>query len=179
MSRKVLAAGRDAVSLQALDDRRSEPRHRLRILGQRAIADDRILRIGVNVEDRRVVQRDADRTQLGGEGLSEPRRQRHVAAAPERGHRRPHGERRLEARDASAFLIDADPERELRAERLHVVRQLGHLFGRLDVAREEDDAAQRELAGQRSDLWSDRPAGQAANQQLTDVASNRTGTRTL
>ena len=42
----------------------AEPGDRVGPLGQRAIADDRILRIGVDVEHRRVVERDADRSQL-------------------------------------------------------------------------------------------------------------------
>ena len=82
----------------------------------------------------------------------------------------------LQPRDAAAFLIDAHPERQLGRQRLHVVRQLGHLLGRLDVAREEDDAAERELARERSHLGSDGRAGQAADQQLTDVATDGAGT---
>ena len=130
-------------------------------LRQRAVADDRVLRIGVDVEHRRVVERDADGTQLGGQRCGEPPRQRRVAAAPERGHRRPHRERRLQPRHPPALLIDAHPERQPRRQRLHVVRELGHLLGRLDVARKEDDAAQRELARERSHLGGDRlsPAG--------------------
>ncbi len=72
--------------------------------------------IGVDVEHRRVVERDADGLQLRRQRAREPLGQRDVAAAPERRHRRPLGERRLQPRDAAAFLIDADPERQIRHE---------------------------------------------------------------
>ena len=60
-------------------------------------------------------------------------------------------------------------------QRLDVVRQLGHLLRRLDVAREQDHAAERELARQRSQLRRDRRARQAADQQLADVAADGAG----
>jgi hypothetical protein len=91
---------------------RAEPRHVLGVLRERAIADHRVLRIGVDVEDRRVVEGDADRLQLGGQRAREPLGQRVVAAPPERRHRRPLGERRLQPRDPPAFLIDRHPERQ-------------------------------------------------------------------
>ena len=144
------------VALQRADDRGAEPRDVLGLLRQRAIADDRVLRVGVDVEHRRVVERDADGLQLGGQRAREPLRQRDVAAAAERRHRRPLGERRLQPRDAAAFLIDADPERQLGAPaRCASTRQLGDLLGLGDVAGEQDHAAEAELARQRSAV---RPA---------------------
>jgi hypothetical protein len=44
-----------------------------------------------------------------------------------------------------AFLIDADPGRRRRPERFALGRELGHLLGRLDVAAEQDHAAEVEL----------------------------------
>ena len=61
MTREMLPARGDAVLLQTPDDGGPEPSDALGVLGQRAIADDRVLRIGVNVEDRSVVERDARR----------------------------------------------------------------------------------------------------------------------
>ena len=69
---KVLAAGGDAGALQRPDDRRAEPGDVFGALGQRAIADHRVLRVGVDVEDRRVVERDADGVQLRGERPRKP-----------------------------------------------------------------------------------------------------------
>ena len=105
------------------------------VVGQRAIADDRVLRVGVDVEHRRVVERDADRPQLRGQRRGEPRRQRASPLRPSAAIGGHSVNGASQPRDAPAFLIDADPERQLRRQRLDVVRQLGHLLGRLDVAR--------------------------------------------
>ena len=63
---KVLAAGGNAVVLQTANDRRTELRNAFSRFRQRTIADDRVLRIGVDVEDRGIVQRDAHGLQFGG-----------------------------------------------------------------------------------------------------------------
>ncbi len=111
MPRKVLSACGDAVILQAANNGGAQLPHHRGIVGERAIANDRVLRVGVNVQDGRVVERDADGLEFGGERRGEPRRQRHVACPPQRRHRRPLGERRAQAGDASPFLVDADPQR--------------------------------------------------------------------
>ena len=69
---KVLAAGRDAFACSVSMMHRAEPRDILGRLGQRAVADDRVLRVGVDVEHGRVVERDADRLQLGRQRPREP-----------------------------------------------------------------------------------------------------------
>ena len=138
---------------------------------QGPVADDRVLLVGVDVQHRRVVQGDADGAQFGRQRSREPGRQRLVAAPAQDHHRRPDGERLLEAGHAPALLIDADPQRQRRRELLDVVRELGHLLGGLDVAAEQDHAAERELARQRPHLGGDRRAGQAADEQLTDLAT--------
>ena len=69
---KCFAARGDAFGLQRADDRGAEARDVLGFLRQRAIADHRVLRVGVDVEDRRVVERDADGLQLGGQRAREP-----------------------------------------------------------------------------------------------------------
>ena len=60
---------------------RAEPGDVLGALGQRAIADHRVLRVGEDVEHRRVVERDADGVQLGGERRANRAGERLVAAA--------------------------------------------------------------------------------------------------
>jgi hypothetical protein len=54
------------------------------------------------------------------------------------------------------------------------VRQLGHLFGRRDVAAKERDAAEIELTGERSQLCWNPLALEASNEQLTDVTPDLT-----
>ena len=92
-----------------------EPGDVLGAIGQRTIADRRVRRIGEDVEDRRVVERDPDRRQLGGQRAGKTRREPLVAAPPERRHRRPPRERPLQPGDPAALLVDADPERQLLA----------------------------------------------------------------
>ena len=173
--RKMLAAGGDAGALQLLDDDASEARHNLGPLAERAIANDRIFGIRVNVEDRRVIERDADRRQLGRKRRCKPLRKRRIAASSEHRHRRPHGERRTQPRHAAAFLIDADPGWQLDAKDLRVVREPRHLLGPFDVpqASKQGDAAQIELPGERPHLDRDITAGETTNQQLTDTAAKR------
>ncbi len=145
-------------------------------LAERAIADDGILRVGVDVEHRRVVERDADRFQLRGQRPREPLGQRDVAAAPERRHRRPLGERRLQPRDPPAFLIDAAPTAAGPASsRAASNAQLRHLLGLRDVAREQDHAAQSELARERLQLDGKLVAVEAGDQELADLAPQRAG----
>ena len=158
VSGKVLAARRDPFGLQRADDGAAEPRDLFGIVRQGAIADDRIPGIGVDVEHRRVVERDADRLQLRGQRPGEPLGQADVAAPAEARHRRPLGERRLQPRDAAAFLIDAHPERQIRHEPGRLVAQLRHLLRLCDVPREENHAAEPELARERPELDGQLPA---------------------
>ena len=138
-------------------------------LAEGAIADDGVLRVRVDVEDGRVVQVDADCRELGRQRLSEAPRELLVAAAPERTHRGPLGERALQTRDAPAFLVDAHPERQLTPESTRLPCELGHLRRLDDVAREEDDAAEIELTSQRLEVGGQRVAVEARDQQLPDV----------
>ena len=110
--------------------------------------------------------------QLGGERPREPLGERLVAAAPERQHRRPHRERRLQSRDPPALLVDAHPKRQLLRERLRVARHLGHLIRGHDVAREENDPAEIELARERPEVRRDGIAGEPGNRELADVTTN-------
>ena len=99
--------------LQAANDRGAQPRDVLRFLRERAIADHRILRVGVDVEHRRVVERDADGFQLGGQRPREPLRE---AASPLRpsvaiGGHSVNGAFSRATRPP--FLIDAHPQRQI------------------------------------------------------------------
>ena len=129
------------------------------------------LRIGVDVEHRRVVERDADGGELARERAAESFGQRLGAGAAEHRHRRPARERLLQPRDAAALLVDADPRRHRAPERLDLSGELGDLLRRLDVAAEENRAAEIELARQRAQLRRDRRSREAADQQLADLTS--------
>ena len=163
---KMLAAGGDALPLQGPDDDRAEPGDVLRSPGQGPIANHGILRIGENVEHRSEVEGDAHGAKLGGQGSRKPLRQFLVTTPPERVHGRPQRERRPEPRHAAPLLIDADPERELPRQRLRLARDLGDLLRGLDVAREEDDAAEIELLRQCAEIGWDTVAGKPRDREL-------------
>ncbi len=151
------------------DDRAPQTRDVLGPLRQRAIADDRVVGIRQDVEHGRVVERDADRLQLGRQRRREALGETLVAAPSERVHRRPHGKGRLETRDAAAFLIDAHPERQLVRQRLRLARNLRDLLRLDDVPGEQDDAAEIELAREGAQVRRDRLARKSRDCELTDV----------
>ena len=64
MSGKVLPAGRHAFRLENIDEDGAQTSRLRRVLRQRPITDDRVVGVGVHVEHRGVVQRDADAAQL-------------------------------------------------------------------------------------------------------------------
>ena len=175
VSGKMLAARRHAGSLQLLDDHAAQPGNRFRFRAEGAIADDGVLRVCVNIEHRRVVERDPHGRQFGGQRTSELPGERGIVAPPQHRHRRPLGERRPQPRHAAAFLIDADPAWLFSAEGPQVERQLCDLLGRFDVvqAPEEGNAPEIELASQRAQLDGDEGAREAADEQLSDAAAKR------
>jgi hypothetical protein len=116
---------------------------------KRTVADDRILRVGVDVEHRRVIERDPDGPQLRGQRRGKTARQPFVAPPAQYCHRRPLGEGRLQARHAPALLVHAHPQRHRLARAAARRARARHLLGRLDVPPEEDDAPQLELARER------------------------------
>src|SRR5215203_1606772 len=175
MTRKVFAARSDAGALQLFDDHAAELCDDLRLLAQRPIADHGVFRICVNVEHRRIVERDPDRSQLCGEGAGKTPRQLLVIASAEYRHGRPLCEGRPKAGYAAAFLVDPDPRRHLDAEVSHVEGQTGHLFGRFDVSQpaEEGDPAQIELASEGSHFDRYVRPREAADEQLSYAAPKR------
>jgi len=170
---KVFTAGSDALGLQGPDDGTPQPGDFVGLFRERAIADDRILRIRVHVEDRCVVQCDPDCFQFGSQRTGESFGQRHAAAATERRHRRPFSEGRLQPCDASAFLVDGHPDGKIVDERRRFVRDLRHLFGIADVPCEEDNAAEAELFCQRAKLARDLMPIESSSEQLANLAADR------
>jgi hypothetical protein len=61
VTRKMLAARRDARFLQRSNDGAAQPGHVSGFFGEGPIANDRVLRVRVNVEYRCEIERDADR----------------------------------------------------------------------------------------------------------------------
>ena len=139
---EMLAARRHPFGLQGSHNRAAHAGHVRGIFREGPVADHGILRVGEDVEDRCVIEGDADGAQFRGERPAEALRERHVAAPAERGHRRPFGERRFQPRHPATFLVDAHPQRKLGTEQRGLVTDLGQLCRLGDVSGEENDAAE-------------------------------------
>jgi hypothetical protein len=129
----------------------------------------------VDVEHRRIVERDADCGQLGGKCRGKLPGECGIVAPAQHSHRRPLGERRAQPRNAPALLIDANPRRHLYAQASDVERELGDLFGTFNVgkASKEGNSPQIELASERSQLNRNGRAGEATDEELPDAAAKR------
>ena len=173
VTRKMLAARRYAFALQGADDDAAQTRNFFGLFSEGAIANYRVVGIGMNIEDRSVVERDADRAQFARERAPETLGQRIRVGAPEHRHWRPARKRFLEAGDAAALLVYADPCGHGASERFDVSGQLHDLFRRFDVAAEKDAATQIKFAGERAELRRHGGASKTPNQQLTSVTSKR------
>ena len=142
VSGKVLAAREHVGPLQAAHERDAGAHHGARVGAERAIADDRVFGLRVDVEDRREVEVEADGAELGPDRGRRRHHQVEVAERRELAHRGKSERRRRQAHHAAAFLIDADERRQIARGRLE---QRGAEIGRLghagQVALEEDRAA--------------------------------------
>src|SRR5262249_49461277 len=94
-----------------------------------------------------------------------------VAASTERVCRRPFSEGPLQACDATALLINADPERPILCERCRLARQLRDLLGIDDVAGEVDDAAEIELCGEAAKIVRYAVAGEPDDRQTSNMTT--------
>ena len=128
-------------------------------------------RVRVDVEHRSVVQGHADGPEFRRQRPGEALHQADVSAAAQGGHGRPLGERRLQPGHAPAFLVDADPERDVGHQPGRLVRQLGDLPGLGDVPRKEDDAAQAELPGERAQFDRELKAIEPGHQEPADLTT--------
>src|SRR5918999_2898946 len=146
-------------------------RDSVRLIAQRSIADHRVLRIGMDVQHRRIVQRDSHWRELCRQGTRESFRQRWVITPPQYGHRRPLGEGRPQPSHTATFLVDPDPAGQLAAERPQVKCELGNLRRRLNIPKtpKQGDAAEIELPRERAELNGDIGSSEAPDEQLADA----------
>jgi hypothetical protein len=150
--------GRVAVPREMFSDRQDPPGERSpresdsecgrngRVIGKGAVADHRVCRVAVNIEDRREVHVDPNRPQLGGGRRARTLRHGFVPATEEgagAGRRKP-GERGfLEPRHAASLLVDGDQREGIppAGGGSDFSAKGAHLGGAFDVAGVEDDAA--------------------------------------
>ncbi|MGX1249309.1 hypothetical protein RKD48_001820 [Streptomyces ambofaciens] len=138
---EVLGAGGDAGRLEAADPRGGVPGDHLGVRAEGAHADDRVVRVGVHVRARRVVEAHPGRAQLaaevGGDGLG----QRRVVDRAEGEVARPGGPGGgLDAGDVARLLVDRDDQ--IGVLGAQPGGQPGDLLGGDDVAGEEHDGGQ-------------------------------------
>ena len=177
VSGKVLAAGGHAAFLQAGDDARAEPSHRVRIRRERPVPDHGVRGLVEEVEDRREVEIHPHRRELRRQGLREAAREVVGAPPPQMRHRRPLGERRPQAGDAPSLLVDPDPQGYLPGELPSLEGQLRHLLGRLDVAGEQNHPAEVPLPGERAELHRHRASAEPGHHHLPHLTMQRTHDR--
>ena len=115
----------------------------------------------------------------GGDPVTNPRLRTAISAAKnenmpndniERAIQRGTGQ--LEGETLESWLRHSGPVATPDIVRL--AREIGHLFGRLDVPGEEDDAAEIELARERSKFGGDVVAVETGDRQLPDVSPHLT-----
>ncbi len=129
MAREVFAARGNPCRLQSLDQDPAKPCDILSPVAQGAIANNRVRRVGQDVEHRCVIEIDTDGDQLSRETFGETSHETFIARPPQRHHRRPDCERRPKPRYPSALLVHAHPQRRVPRERLCLAGELGHPLG--------------------------------------------------
>lgn len=146
VAREMFPDRKDPPGERSLRERDPESGHGVRVPGEGAVADHRVCRVAVHVEDRGEVHVDPDRAEFGGGRGAHALRQALVSATEEGagpGRGKP-GERGfLETRHAASLLVDGDQREGIAAARggSDLAAQSAHLGGALDVAGVEDDAA--------------------------------------
>ena len=165
---EVLAAGEDVVLLQALEERDGVAHHGAGIAAEGAVADDRVRRVGVDVEDRREIEVESDGAELHGDGGGGAADEIEIVEQAELAHRRQREEGRGHARDAAALLIDADERGQIggsrRADRLAEARRGGDVR---EVAAKEDRPAAAPFAQRLLEPRRERGAVEPADEELT------------
>jgi hypothetical protein len=140
----MLRARSDTAALNTTDECGEAAGDECRLGAEGADADDRVVRVRVDIGDRREIEVDADRREIGPDRSRDLLGQRWVvddAECPVPGIRAAGSG--LEPRDVAAVLIGRDEDVAARgAERC---RQLARLLGALDVRREQDDAPEPTL----------------------------------
>ncbi|MBP2675741.1 MAG: hypothetical protein H6Q84_2581 [Deltaproteobacteria bacterium] len=136
----------DPTGERTLRERDPESGRGVRVFGEGAVADHRVCRVAVHVEDRGEVHVDPHRAELGGGRRAQPFRYGFIPATEEgagAGRGKP-GERGvLEPRHAASLLVHCDQREGIAAAcgGSDLAAQSAHLVRALDVAGVEDDAA--------------------------------------
>ena len=161
MTREVLSAGQHSSALQPPSPGQRVSNHPLRFMPERAVTDDRVGRIGVDVQDRREVEVESEAPELSPGQRSGALRPLKVIGAREV-TRRGHGGdlramRRLESLDASPFLVDREERSRggLRPKSAELSKQRRDLRGRGEVPAKQHHPTRRPALDEPSELGDD------------------------
>ena len=149
---KCLAQAATPPLLQAADHGRAQPADQVGVVAERAVADDRVLRVGVHVHDGREVA--ADAAGAGAPRPAPPPSGAPVSSEPMRPSARSGGQTvqgSAQPRDAAALLVDRRRGAAGRARRRGRTAcssrtSSATCSGLVHVAGEEDDVADAEVA---------------------------------
>ena len=153
MAGEVLGAAADALALDSLEHRAAQLAHELGPVGERAQADDGVVRVVVDVHHRGKVDVDAKGAQLISHDLAALARKVGAARGAE-GHVARHGATAAQAVDDAALLVDAEQKRDAAGRRprgvahrsrLQGIGELEGLLRLVDVVGKEDDATKAVL----------------------------------
>lgn len=142
VTREVLAAGEDSAIVEASGEREGVLNDDFLGVAERSVANHRVERVGVHIENGCEVEVDSDRAQLLPEDGCCIARQRRITRRRQLLHGRKSQDGINETSYSPAFLIDGDELRELGIGVFQAGSdQLDRLIDVLDVALEEDQTS--------------------------------------
>ena len=173
MTRKVFPAGHDFVVLQPRRRRQSQLADHVGRRPERAVADNRIVRIAVHIEHRRHIHVHAHCPQLFGNGCRSCVGQFGGIAATQQVAGRENRKTRGKTGDPTTLLIDGNQQRRMGATGLEIVRQIDHLFDGFEVSREQNDTARLVFFNERGQVAGYRGAEKPDHKELSDFVMRR------
>jgi hypothetical protein len=110
MTGKVFSYGDHAFIFKSLDKRVGQPGHGFRVGSDSAVADDGVLRIGMNVEHGSIIHIDSHICKFGRQRLAEPVGQGFRLRMTQTTQRRVLGEGLCQPGYSAAFLVDRNKQ---------------------------------------------------------------------
>ena len=165
VTRKVLETPHHTHRVQTLEECDGVSRDRVRISRERAVADDGVVGVRVDIGAWRPVEVEAHRPKLGSDGRRGLTSQRRVVDVPQDAHGRPRCLTHTE--HATTFLIDTQQRRRVvRHQAGELSVELQHLGRFFDVAGKEDESGRRSLPNKGLELIAGRGALEAQDEPL-------------
>ena len=162
---EVFGTRRNPLALEALDQRGPELGHPFRVVAERPVADHRIVRIAVDIQNRGVVlvktQREQASTEQGSHGV----RKRRAPPSPDDAERRQLRKRRPQALNAASFLVDRN-QQGLAGKSAERIDKVPTSRNARKIACKEDGASDLTVALQRRKVRVHGRPGKTADQEL-------------